>query len=143
LGEIDGGRCFKECHQGAVYLHKGASWLVTALDLEAQEVTVVPKRLHYFTRTLGSKQTETMETYGSFRRGNITASFGALRVTETITAYQKRLVKGQKLIGTVPLDLPPQIFETEGLWFEIPAELQEGIEADLVHFMGGIHAVEH
>jgi DEAD/DEAH box helicase domain-containing protein len=143
LGEVDGGRCFRECHPGAVYLHQGETWLVTVLDLEAREVTVIPKKLHYFTRTLGSKETEILEVTARVELCSFRASLGRLRVTETITGFQKRLVKGQKLIGREDLDLPPQIFETEGLWFEIPAELQDEIEREQIHFMGGIHAVEH
>jgi DEAD/DEAH box helicase domain-containing protein len=41
------------------------------------------------------------------------------------------------------LDLPPQVFETHGLWFEIPAGLEAHMQAARAHFMGGIHAVEH
>lgn len=41
-----------------------------------------------------------------------------------------------KVINTI-------IFETEGLWFEIPVVLRQRLEQDQVHFMGGIHAVEH
>jgi DEAD/DEAH box helicase domain-containing protein len=143
LGEVDGGRCFRECHPGAVYLHRGETWLVNELDLEAREVTVIPKKLHYFTRAMGTKETEVLEVRARVELCSFTASLGRLRVTDTTTGFQKRLVKGQKLIGTVPLDLPPQIFETEGLWFEISAELQAGLEAELMHFMGGIHAAEH
>jgi DEAD/DEAH box helicase domain-containing protein len=143
LGEVDGSRCFRECHPGAVYLHRGETWLVTDLDLEAREVTVIPKKVHYFTRAMGSKETEILEIRGRVELCSFTASLGRLRVTDTTTGFQKRLVKGQKLIGTMPLDLPPQIFETEGLWFEIANELQAELEAELMHFMGGIHAAEH
>ena len=38
LGEIDGIRCLKECHPGAVYLHRGRTWVVVNLDLEGREV---------------------------------------------------------------------------------------------------------
>lgn len=33
LGEIDGNRCLKECHPGAVYLHRGKTWVVTIPNL--------------------------------------------------------------------------------------------------------------
>ena len=41
------------------------------------------------------------------------------------------------------MDLPPLIFETEGLWFKIPLEIQRETESRQLHFMGGIHAIEH
>lgn len=143
IGEIDGLRCFKECHPGAVYLHRGRTWVVLDLDLVAQRVTVVRKNANYFTRPLGSKETEILAVQGAREFPHFTARWGTLKVTDTVTAFQKRLVRGQKLTGTEPLDLPPHVFETEGLWLEIPLALQERLNRRPAHFMGGIHAVEH
>ena len=143
LGEIDYMRSLKECHPGAVYLHRGKTWLITELDLETHEVTAVRKNVNYFTRTMGSKTTEILKTYQSVDMHNFRVSFGYLRVTDTVTGFQRRLVAGQKLISMEQLDLPPLVFETEGLWIEIPASVQKRIEHDQFHFMGGIHALEH
>ena len=143
LGEIDFMRCIKECHPGAVYLHRGRTWLVTDLDLDAREVTAVRKNVNYFTRTMGNKQTEILSTYHTLDLHNFRVSFGYLRVTDTVTGFQRRLVTGQKLINTEQLDLPPLVFETEGLWLEIPESVQKIIERQQYHFMGGIHALEH
>jgi DEAD/DEAH box helicase domain-containing protein len=41
------------------------------------------------------------------------------------------------------LDLPPQVFETESLWFEIPRNIQSEIESRHLDYMGGLHAAEH
>lgn len=143
LGEIDFMRCFKECHPGAVYLHRGKTWLITNLDLETHEVTAVRKNVNYFTKTMGNKTTEILKTYQTKELENFRVSFGYLRVTDTVTGFQRRLVAGQKLISTESLDLPPLVFETEGLWIEIPAAIQKRIEREQYHFMGGIHALEH
>jgi DEAD/DEAH box helicase domain-containing protein len=43
----------------------------------------------------------------------------------------------------VPLDLDPFVFETDGLWLQISSGIRERIEAESMHFMGGIHALEH
>jgi len=143
LGEIDYMRCFKECHPGAVYLHRGRTWLITDLDLESHEVTAARKNVNYFTRTMGNKSTEILKTYQTAELHNFRVSFGYLRVTDTVTGFQRRLVAGQKLINREQLDLPPLIFETEGLWLEIPEKVQKRIEREQYHFMGGIHALEH
>ena len=34
IGTVDGGRAHSTAHTGAVYVHRGESWLVTDLDLE-------------------------------------------------------------------------------------------------------------
>lgn len=143
LGEIDGFRALKECHTGAVYLHMARTWLADRLDLEGHEILVSPFKGHYFTRTLSHKTTEILKTLQSCRVGQALVHFGQLRVTEHITGFQKHLLGSQKIIGRHPLDLPPQIFETEGLWLEIPPDLMHRLERRQMHFMGGIHAVEH
>ncbi len=143
IGEIDGFRCFKECHPGAVYLHRGQTWLVDDLDIEAHTITATRKNVHFFTRAMGNKETEILKVYDSVNLKNFKASLGYFRVTDTVTGFQRRLVKGHKLIATEKLDLPPLIFETEGLWIEIPAALQQRLEQGQYHFMGGIHALEH
>ncbi|MGW8161029.1 MAG: DEAD/DEAH box helicase [Desulfobulbales bacterium] len=143
LGEIDYMRCFKECHPGAIYLHRGRTWLITDLDLETHEVAAVRKDVNYFTRTMGSKTTEILKTYRTAQMHNFRVSFGYLRVTDIVTGFQRRLVAGQRLISREELDLPPLVFETEGLWLEIPEAVQKRIEREQYHFMGGIHALEH
>jgi DEAD/DEAH box helicase domain-containing protein len=143
MGEIDFIRCFKECHPGAVYLHRGKTWLIRNLDLDGHEVHATRENVNYFTRTMGNKTTEILKTYKTANMKNFRASFGYLRVTDTVTGYQRRLVAGQKLIGTETLDLPPLVFETEGLWIEIPAMVQKQVEKEQYHFMGGLHAMEH
>jgi len=122
LGMIDGFRCLKECHPGAIYLHRGETWLVQDLDLEGHEVRVERKNVNYFTRTLGRKETEILKVEDTVSLRHFRASLGSLRVTDRVTGYERKLVRGQKTIASEPLDLPPNIFETEGLWFEIPAD---------------------
>lgn len=68
---------------------------------------------------------------------------GRLRVTEHITGYERRLNGTLRVLDIQPLDLPPQIFETEGLWFVIPERFRSRVEDELMHFMGAIHALEH
>lgn len=149
LGRIDGLRCLKECHPGAVYLHRGETYLISDLDLDGHEVIASRKKVNYFTRTMGSKETAILKVNAMVERPGRDGTFsyrialGRLRVTDQITGYQRRLVNGHKVIATLPLSLPPTVFETEGLWIEIPEALQQRIEAALLHFMGGIHALEH
>ena len=143
LGQIDGVRCLKECHPGAVYLHRGQTWLILDLDLNGHSVTAVRRNVNYFTRAISSKETEILEVCGSRDFPYFKISWGRLKVTDTVTGFQRRLVQGQKLLSSELLDLPPQVFETEGLWLEIPFPLQQELEQEKMHFMGGIHALEH
>jgi DEAD/DEAH box helicase domain-containing protein len=143
LGSIDGHRALRECHPGAVYLHKAQTYGVERLDLERRNVWVSPIEPNYFTRIQTDKETEILEVLESGRVANFTAYTGRLKVTERVLAYEKRRLPGQELLGLVSLDLPPQIFETVGMWLEIPDAVKAAVYQAGGHFMGGIHALEH
>jgi len=143
VGQTAGMRTFSECHEGAVYLHRGDHYLVTRLDLKRKNVYVRPARVSYYTRALSEKETTILQRHRSRPVGNFLLRQGRLRVTERVIAYEKRRITGQDLLSTHPLDLPPQVFETVGIWLEIEDFIRLGIAREGRHFMGGIHAVEH
>ena len=143
IGSIDGYRAHRETHPGAVYLHNSISYLVDELDFSSQTVTVSAKQVDYYTKAHAQKETEILEIEEEKAILGTTVGLGRLRVTDQVTGYEKRLVRGQVLLGVVPLELPPLIFETEGIWIVIPKKLQQRIEEARLHFMGGIHALEH
>jgi DEAD/DEAH box helicase domain-containing protein len=142
-GEIDGFRAFKETHPGAIYLHRGDTFLVDALDLEINTVRVTETKVDYYTRVRAHKETDILEVRDEKAVWGTTVSTGKLRVTEQVTGFERWRIRSKKLINRTPLDLPPQTFETEGLWFKIPSQVQMDAESRYMHFMGGIHAVEH
>ena len=143
LGEIDKHRSYFETHEGAVYLHRGESYIITRFDHEKGSVEAKRKDVHYFTKARSSKSTKIIKQIDSCRVKGTRVGFGKLRITEQVTGYDRRLVSNQKSIGIVPLDLPKLEFETQGLWIEIPDYIRDKIESDRMHFMGGIHALEH
>ncbi|MBW1980987.1 MAG: DEAD/DEAH box helicase [Deltaproteobacteria bacterium] len=143
VGKNDGVRVFKECHPGAVYLHRGQQYLVTRLDLKRCNVLVKPTNVRYYTRALSSKDTRILAVERSRPVGNFLARFGRLRVTEQVVEYEKRSLYSGELLAREPLELPPQSFETMGFWLEIEDLVQEMIRRRNFHFMGGIHALEH
>ena len=143
VGKNDGVRVFKECHQGAIYLHRGQQHLVTRLDLERQNVFVKAIKARYYTRALSEKETEILAVERSRPVANFIARLGRLRVTEQVVGYEKRNLYSGELLDNLSLELPPQSFETVGLWLEIEGILQEMILRRGLHFMGGIHALEH
>jgi DEAD/DEAH box helicase domain-containing protein len=143
LGHVDGHRALRECHPGAVYLHKANTYAVQKLDLERRNILVEPVDPKYFTRIQTEKDTEILEVLETRQVATFTARTGRLKVTEHFLGYEKRRLPGQELLGVIPLELPPQIFETVGMWLEIPDQVKEAIYQAGLHFMGGIHALEH
>ena len=143
IGSIDGFRAYKECHPGAIYLHMGTQYLVERLDVDKRNVFVKPAKVTYYTRVLTDKETDILEVQRSKPEANFLVKQGYLRVTENVTGFEKRRIKGQELLSKHELDLPEQVFETVGIWIEIENFIKKGIESRGLHFMGGIHALEH
>jgi DEAD/DEAH box helicase domain-containing protein len=143
IGTVDEGRAFKECHPGAVYLHRGENYLVERLDLKKRDVIARRGDLGYFTRIRSDKETEILRVHRSRPAGSFVVREGTLKVTEQITGYEKRALPGQDLLGVHPLDLPSRSFETVGFWIEIEPLIRRMVERRGLHFMGGIHAIEH
>lgn len=143
LGDIDQHRAYFETHTGAVYLHRGKSYVITRFDYEKRAVEAKREDVRYFTKARSTKSTQIIQKIDFKKVKGTRIGFGKLRITEQVTGYDQRLVSNQKSIGIVPLDLPKLKFETEGLWIEIPDYVRDKIESDRMHFMGGIHALEH
>ncbi|MBQ3058812.1 MAG: DEAD/DEAH box helicase [Desulfovibrio sp.] len=143
IGSVDGFRVWREAHPGAIYLHHGKSYVIESIAPDKNEVLAAKAKASWFTRTRGTKQTEILEEYQRFVLGRVLLCRGRLRITDQITGYEKRSTSGNRLLGIIPLEAPPQVFETEGLWYVIPDEIRCALEEEFIHFMGAIHALEH
>ncbi len=143
VGSIGSSRVFAECHEGAIYLHRGRQFLVTRLDTEERRVSVRAVSAPYYTRALSEKDTEILERSRARPAGHFRLVEGRVRVTTRITGYERRRVHGQDLLSTDKLELPPSSFETTGIWLEMPDEIPAALGAADRHPMGSIHAVEH
>jgi DEAD/DEAH box helicase domain-containing protein len=143
IGTIGAGRVLAECHEGAIYLHRGRQYLVQELDLEDKRVRVRAVDAPWFTRAISEKETEILSRDAARPAGHFRLARGRLRVTTRITGFERRRVHGQELLGSEPLELPPTSIETTGIWLEIPDEIPTALRAANLHPMGGLHAVEH
>lgn len=143
MGEIDNGRVCRECHPGAIYLHRGRTWEVTALDFVDKEVVVCVNSSRYYTLPLSSKKTDILENISRNQCFGLDIFFGKVRVTERITGYQKKQNQTGRVLKTATLDLPEQVLETTGVWLNMPSTLANKMEEEKYHFMGALHALEH
>ncbi len=143
IGDIDKNRSYFETHEGAVYLHNGKSYLITRFDHEKNIVMATRKEMPYYTRARSSKSTAIIKQLDGCMIKASRVGYGILKITEQVTGYEKKLTATRKSLGIVPLDLPKLEFETQGIWIEIPDRVRDKVESDRLHFMGGIHALEH
>ncbi|MCR4666132.1 MAG: DEAD/DEAH box helicase [Desulfovibrio sp.] len=143
IGSIDTFRAWHEAHPGAVYLHRGQSYVITDFDPAKGRIKAEQARVPWFTRVRSKKSTVILKETERMGLGRSLLVRGCLRITDTITGYEKRSNSGNKLLDIVPLTVPPNIFETEGIWYVIPEQVRGVLEDRFIHFMGSIHACEH
>jgi DEAD/DEAH box helicase domain-containing protein len=143
VGSIDGNRVYSEGHPGAVYLHRGKQYMVSALDLERRNLLARPVRVGYYTQSRREKETSILNVRRSRPVGNFVTRLGELKVTERVTGYEKKRIASGERLSVHELDLPPSSFETVGFWVEIDEFIPRVLAGRELSFMGGIHAVEH
>src|ERR671931_336204 len=122
LGLVERERAYSTVHEGAIYLHLGESYLVRELDLGARTALVTPYSGDYYTQAKKETATAIEEPLRNEHRCGLELTFGRISVTEQVVAYQKKSVRDQATLETVPLDLPETSFETEAVWYLPEAE---------------------
>jgi len=142
LGIVERERAYSTVHEGAVYLHLGQSYLVRELDLRARAAVVTPYTGDYYTQAKKETATAIEEPLHTEQRCGLELTFGRLSVTEQVVAYQKKSVRDQATLETVPLDLPETSFETEAIWYLPTGSQLAGLEK-MPKLLSALHAAEH
>ena len=143
MGEIDAHRVYRETHPGAVYLHLARTFIVESVDSEARMVKARPAKVDFTTRPRANKTTDIIRVLNRRSLFGAWWSYGRLKVTEQVSGYERRYGRDRRQSAIVPLALPAQRWETEGVWLEIPNRVAVAAAGQQLHFMGGIHAIEH
>ena len=133
-------KAYEEAHAGAVLLHQGETYLCEDLDLTQLVAKVRQENVNYYTEALKDVDVAIKKTQEENHNG-ITVGLGELAITEIYHTYLTKTY--DEVIKRTPLSLPPLSFSTVGLWFIIPEEIREEVEAEGLDFGGGLHAVEH
>jgi len=154
IGTIDSHRAFRDCHPGAIYLHQGVQYVVKDLRWEEHRILVSEEPVDYYTQGNYEEETEILEE--KLRRplkpldenGKVVGErsdlrWGRVRVTQRFINYETHRLTDGSIVSTTPLTLPPQIFETEALWWVLPAHFTRDAANKKLDFMGGLHAAEH
>lgn len=156
-------RMLRDFHEGAVRLHQGQQYEVTAVDHDSPRpsVTLRPTNADYYTRTQTDVTVLDAVSEESRAIGDFTLHFGRGRVLVYHGTYDKVAIHGgQKREQAIPTDNPPLSMDTQLCWLEVPQavedalvekyrdvsipELEDGF-AGTAHlgYAGGLHAAEH
>lgn len=143
LGTVDPGASHTTVHEGAVYVHQGATYLVDRLDLAESVALVGPADPDYTTNAREITDIRVLREERSAAWGEATLSFGTVEVTNQVVAYLKTRVLSGEVLGEEPLDLPPRQLRTKAVWWTVSPEQLAAADLDWADVPGAAHAAEH
>ncbi len=147
VGTVDGGRAHGTAHQGAVYLHRGETWLVESLDLDEHVATMRRTDVDHTTSARDVTDIEIVEEREHIAWGPCRLSLGTVEVTSQVTSFLRRRVRTGEVIDEVPLDLPPRTLSTTAVWWTVPddviASMLTSANVAMDDLPGAAHAAEH
>jgi DEAD/DEAH box helicase domain-containing protein len=143
LGTVDADSAHSSVHQGAVYLHRGASYLVDSLDLDDGVALVHAEETDWSTQARDVTDIRIVETMRSRRRGDISVHLGVVDVTNQVVSYLRRRAPSGEVMDETPLELPARQLRTRAVWYTVSDSALA--QADLVpaDVPGAAHAAEH
>ena len=147
LESVDEASAFSQLHPGAVYLHLGESYVVETLDIEARTAYLKRSDASYYTdaREVTDIRVASARTAKELRGARV--CFGEVEVSRQVVGFRKRDFysaerRGESL-GETGLRLPPHVFPTTAVWFDLPPDLEARAREERLDLPGGLHATEH
>ncbi|WP_007025073.1 DEAD/DEAH box helicase [Saccharomonospora iraqiensis] len=150
LGTVDAAAACGTVHPGAVYLHRGASYVVDELDLDQGLALVHAEDPEWNTSAREVIDITVLRTERSVDHGGVTVHLGEVAVSSRVVGYLRRLPSGE-VLDHVPLDLPEQELRTRAVWYTVdedllcpgPGRAPEGAGLEPARVPGALHAAEH
>jgi len=143
LGTVDPGSSHLQVHAGAVYLHRGASYVVDSLDLDEAVAMVHAEEPDWTTSARDITDIRVVEALRSRHLGSVGLHFGTVDVTNQVVSYLRKRVATGEVLDERPLDLPARQLRTRAVWYTVPAETLAGAGLHPADVPGAAHAAEH
>jgi DEAD/DEAH box helicase domain-containing protein len=143
IGTVDASSAHATAHAGAVYVHRGETWLVDSLDLDDHVAMIDRAEVAYSTTARELTDITLVEEMEHRLWGEARISRGTVEVSHQVVSYLRRRQPSGDVIDEVPLDLPVQTLSTQAVWWTLPDDVlaeHDFIAADLP---GSAHAAEH
>ncbi|HEY5877566.1 MAG TPA: DEAD/DEAH box helicase, partial [Nakamurella sp.] len=143
LGTVDAHRAPSSVHTGAVHLHRGESYVVDELDLEAgvahlradrPEWTTVPRSV--------STASFAGEQHSHAAGPGVRVGVGPVELTTQVVGYLRRRLTGE-VLDQVELDMPRQTLPTRAVWYTVSPDALRAAGLRDSAVPGALHAAEH
>ncbi|HJP82671.1 MAG TPA: DEAD/DEAH box helicase, partial [Fimbriimonadaceae bacterium] len=136
LGTMEAWRAMQNAHEGAIYLHRGASFIGVDLDLDAGIAHLESINATFYTQPIVQSVIEpkvSLKAHGS-------VALSGVKVTTAVIGYKQKSLDGDTILGMEELNLPPQTFDTLAVIWSLPNPLPGD---DPANYLGGVHGTEH
>ncbi|MGY2127139.1 DEAD/DEAH box helicase [Blastococcus sp. SYSU DS0617] len=143
LGTVDGGAAHATVHEGALYVHRGETFVVDQFDVDDACAAVHPESPEWTTVARDVTDLSIVSPGRSHRLGTVTAHTGVVDVTNQVVAYQRRRLGTGEVLAEFPLDLPARQLRTRAVWLTLSDRGVERAELDETELPGSLHAAEH
>ena len=143
LETLDEMSAYLQLYPGAVYLHRGEPYLVGDLDLESHTAKAASTDVPYYTQAKDFTETRVLNVYKEKPAGRTTAYLGEVSVTTSVVGFMRRAHFTEEALGEERVTLPPHVYETVSVWFDVPEDTLEYVRRERLDLAGGLHAVEH
>jgi DEAD/DEAH box helicase domain-containing protein len=143
LGTVDSSRAPFSVHPGAIYLHQGRQFRVSALDLDQRVAFVESSDDDAYTQPRDITDIRILEVERKGRLGAVDLFFGSVGVTNQVTSYVRKRIYTGEVLEVVPLDLPEMRLETRSVWYTVPDPILADADIEPRDVPGSAHAAEH
>ncbi|WP_185994434.1 DEAD/DEAH box helicase [Nocardioides campestrisoli] len=143
VGTVDASSVHGTAHPGAVYLHRGESWLVGELDLEDRVATMERTDVPWTTAARETTEISIVAEREHEYWGDCRLSLGEVDVTHQVVSYLTRRQPSGEVIAETPLDLPPRDLRTTAVWWQVPDHVLDSAGLAAADLPGSAHAAEH
>ncbi|WP_231123968.1 DEAD/DEAH box helicase [Nocardioides sambongensis] len=143
VGTVDAARAHSTAHAGAIYLHRGETWLVDTLDLDEHVAVMDPSEATFTTSARELTDIRIVEEVESVAWGECRLAFGTTEVSQQVVSYLRRSAATGEVLDETPLDLPERTLRTTAVWWTVPAEVLARTGLAAADLPGAAHAAEH
>lgn len=142
LGHVDAARAAYHVHPGALYLHRGESFVVDVLDPDNAIALVHAESPDWSTTARSVTDIRLIDTVTSRAFADVEIGLARVEVTTRVVGYLRTRSDGT-VLGMVELAMPEQVLVTRAAYWTIAPELLERDGVDPTAIPGALHAAEH
>ncbi|MEJ6018789.1 DEAD/DEAH box helicase [Corynebacterium sp. H113] len=143
LGTIDMSKAMQQVHDGAVYLHRGESFVVDELNLDERIAVIHPEVPEWSTHSRMDTDIRILDVDAMKEIApGIQVASTQVEVFNRVTSYLRRLPNGT-VLDSVELDYPAQRLETRAVAYTLTETVLRRWGVSAADAPGALHAAEH